>query len=544
MIPQHGALARVAYSHDTLFPVKLNPIMCDELLPLLAHLDPSGSVRASERDDDALHAQRLLSATVDEVDWLLDRLLEFEPPRTGASQHRLCVVLEQLAKRQRRAAAEPQPTPVANSTLERIVLLYKHLGSGIEGRHHLLCVLTAARGPAELDRFAELIAIDPPVVSTAVGFVFAPLLQHKDYPAAALFPRLFDGLAHPSVAGVILDLTNFLTREHLLERHPAADRAAQLTNLLAALTQRLKVFQDGPREGGPAADQASKKISESVAVAVSLCDALALMGAESAVATLRQTLELGHRRLRTEAAVALARLGETTGTDALLAMAAEPVARLRTLAYAEELGVLDRIDEQHRTPLARAEAELALWLAQPTQLGAPPTHCRLIDSSTQYWPGYDEPVTCYLFRFTYEHGSAAYSNVGIAGPFTHAFLADVSNLPLEDIYAAFAGWQAEHEDIYEVEADCWSDEQRLAAERLERRLREAGCDATEPISLVFCFGDKALVAAATRGGEAGIAVVDEAQLQWRPRGKGRRPLGPREASFIYLGWKLLHAFNP
>jgi hypothetical protein len=353
-----------------------------------------------------------------------------------------------------------------------------------------------------------------------------------------------DGLEHPSVAGAIVDLANFVTREGLVQQHPAADRTPQLASLLGGLTQRLARFQDRPHEAGPTVVEASKRISEGVSLSVSLCDALALIGARSAVGKLYQTLGLRHRRLRTEAAAALARLGEKPGVDALVAMAAEPVARLRALAYAEELGVLDQVVQEHRTPRARAEAELALWLAQPTQLGAPPTRCELIDTRTQHWPGYEAPVACYLFRFTYERGAASYTNIGIAGPLPHAFIADLSDLPPADIYAAFAGWQAEHEEIYEVEADAWSEEQRRAAELLERRLRGSGYEAIQPVALAHVFGHRALVAVASLRGESGVAVVDADQLQWRPHAGSRRPLGPREAYYIYVGRQLLRAFNP
>ncbi len=66
------------------------------------------------------------------------------------------------------------------------------------------------------------------------------------------------------------------------------------------------------------------------------------------------------------------------------------------------------------------------------------------------WPSYTEPQTCYLFRFTYPLSNGQYTNVGIAGPVVHAFNADMAELPELDIYAAFAGWQAEHPEIFEV----------------------------------------------------------------------------------------------
>jgi hypothetical protein len=287
----------------------------------------------------------------------------------------------------------------------------------------------------------------------------------------------------------------------------------------------------------------SRQVNDGVALAVSLCDALALIGDKSVTGKLYQTLDLAHRRLRTEAAAALAKLGEPAGVEALVALAAEPVARLRVLAYAEELGVLDRVAERYRTAPAQAEAEVALWLAQPSQMGVPPTECELVDTRCQYWPGYDEPVNCFLFRFTYRLGERAFSNIAIAGPLVHAFGADLSDLPPHDIYAAFAGWHAEHAEISEVDVEQLNDAQRSELFRLERRLGDEGYDDVQPLRLGSFFGDKVLIARALWHAQPGVAVADAAQCSWFPQRPSRRPLGPEEAYLIYKGRRLLRTFN-
>ncbi len=96
---------------------------------------------------------------------------------------------------------------------------------------------------------------------------------------------------------------------------------------------------------------------------------------------------------------------------------------------------------------------VAVELAQPTFFGIPPAELKLVDSRTQFWPGYETPVHCYLFRYAYRFGDGQYSNVAIAGPLVHAFAADLSDLPPDDIYAVYAGWHVEHESIYEVPLD-------------------------------------------------------------------------------------------
>jgi hypothetical protein len=141
-------------------------------------------------------------------------------------------------------------------------------------------------------------------------------------------------------------------------------------------------------------------------------------------------------------------------------------------------------------------------------------------------------------------GERSFSNIGIAGPLAHAFLADLADLPPDDIYAAFAGWQAEHEDIREYDVARLSRSEQLEVERLVRRLHDAGYGPIEPLRMGYFFGEKALVAAAERGGIGGTAVADFQSIAYFPRRHSRRPLGAAECYNIYKGRKLLGSFNP
>jgi hypothetical protein len=513
---------------------------------LLDDLDRAETLGADQRVVCARRTQWLISATDEDVAELLAALLQRSPPKAGSATDKLLsTALSQLVQRQRvaRQSTSAQAAGLVG-THSHITLLHQHLGQGSQARSQLLAMLSTAGQQRGLVEFADLIATDPPPLANDVAIVFAPLFQRKDYDPSALFPRLLDGLAHPSVAGAILDLANFVAREQLMPHHPAAQRTAQLVALLGGVVERLGRLEERPDESGDAPHKLSEMISESVALAVSLCDALGLIGDRSVTGKLYQTLELSHRRLRAEAAAALAKLGEEAGVEALVQLAAEPVARLRVLAYAEELGVLDRIEPQFASPVARAEAELALALSEPTLMGLPPSRCELFDQRTQFWPGYDEPIDCYLFRYTYQLGQSLYSNIGIAGPLAYTFTADMADLPPDDIYAAFAGWQAEHEEIQEQEVAGLSDAQRIEVARLQRRLRDAAYDDIEPLTLGSFFGQRVLVAAARREGAAGLAVVDANDIYWYPARKSLRPLGPREAYCIYKGRKLLRTFNP
>ena len=149
-----------------------------------------------------------------------------------------------------------------------------------------------------------------------------------------------------------------------------------------------------------------------------------------------------------------------------------------------------------------------------------------------------------MFRFHYQFGDAEYANIAIAGPVTHAFSANLDDIPHSDIYAAFAGWQAQHEEIFEVDLADWDEGLVCEAERLNRLLHDAGYDDIQMIRLGFFLGEKALVARATKGGQSCIAVADVHEVFSYRSDSEPRSIGANEAYSIYKGRKLLRTFNP
>ncbi len=481
--------------------------------------------------------------------WLA-AITELPPPLSPAADSLLAIWLAGVVNRQPRAAPGVDQAGTASDdvVLATIEQLYDALGAQSHARAQLLAWLAHQSSADALDLLGQLLAGDPPVEDNDVVQALAPLFQRRRAEAAALFPQLLGALAQPALAAPVLDMANFLAREKLVARHPAADHAPQLVSLLGNLVQSLEMLAEQPQAAGPSPQELSRQVSRGVALAVSLCDALAQIGDERAIGKLRQTLALRHRRVRTEAAAALARLGDAEGTAELIQLAAEPVARLRVLAYAKELGLEGQIDPQFAAPRARAEAELCVWLAEPTQYGVPPAHLELYDRRRLHWPGFTEPIECFLFRFQYvvttaAAGERSFSNIGIAGPVAHAVLADLGDLPPDDIYALFAGWQAQHQDIREFDVARLAKSEQLEAIRLKRRLHDAGYAQIEPQRMGYFFGDKALVALVQREGVAGVAVADFNDTVFFPARHSRRPLGVDEAYCIYKGRKLLAAFN-
>lgn len=516
--------------------------MDDRLQALLDDLARADELAGS----DLARAQRrvgwLAEAPDEELAEFLEAASELPLPLEERTDELLAAALAAVARRRRQHAAQA----VGEVAVQPLVALYEQLGGSSRARAQLLALLAQSDERQSIDALATLLIEDPPAEDADIVQALAPLFR-KPAPLG-LFPRVLAALAHPPLAAPILDLANYVTREGLVAEHPAADRSRQLIALLGEIIQGLARLEETPPEPGASAVELSKHVASHVALAVALCDALAQIGDQQAVGKLHQALLLSHRRLRTEAAAALARLGDEDGQRELLALAEEPVARLRVLAYAHELGLTDKIEPQWRTPEAQAEAQLAVHLAEPTQFGIPPMRLELFDHRQMYWPGFTAPVDCYLIRYTYAvtlegEGQRSLSNIGIAGPLAHAFLADLADLAPDDIYAAYAGWQAEHEEIREFHVAHLSKSEKLEAERLTRRLHDAGYADIQPQIMGYFFGDKALVAEATREGVSGVAVVDFQETVFFPRRHSRRPLGPRDAYNIYKGRKLLHSFN-
>lgn len=511
--------------------------MSARLNDLLTELVVSGNgpgVLATE------HVHWLEEATDDEAEQLLhaltsDELANLDAVKLASVLRHLVARLQPWKRTERRRNRAPM--------VPLIVQLYQRLPPAHGARCYLLQLLSSSAEPHDLAALVELLVTDPPTDAAAVMLALGPLLQHTDYDTPCLFPRLLDAIAHQAVAAAVLDLANFLTRHELLTPHPGTPRTHELMALLSSIAQRLGQIEEDPDNFADSREQLMQQIDDSIALAVALCDALALIGDEAAIAKLYQAFEIRHRRLHTEAAAALARFGEEEGEKALLALAAEPVARLRVLAYADELGMADKIDEQYRTVAARVESELALWLSQPAQMGLPPMQLELVDTREQFWPGFDDPVECFLFRFSYRVGEGQYSNIGIAGPLTHAFAADLQDLSPDDIYAAFAGWHVEHEEIYEQAADALTEPQRVEVSRLERRLRDERFHNIEPLVFGMFLGDRVLVARAAREELTGITVTDGRDCLWFPARSVDRPIGPQEALCIYKGRRLLRTFN-
>jgi len=393
--------------------------------------------------------------------------------------------------------------------LSRIENAYRRWGNQHRLGHLLLSLLSALGTRQSLEIFSTLVVEDPPENSSAAAMAFVPLLRQESLAVDTLFPKLLEALSHLPVASLILDLANYVTLNGMTETHPAADRVAALGELFAGLITRLRKYESEPTTDQQKFASARQQVAEATSISIAICDALAQIGDAKAISKLKPALELRHRKIRAEAAVALAKLGDDEGKEMLCELAAQAVCRSRVLAVADDLGLMEKVPKVYRSDEARAEGDLSAWLSMDSQFGLPPQYVEVVDRSSLKWPGYDEAVDCFLIRYAYEMPKGTFQSVGIVGPVTQSFAVDLTELSAKDIYSAYAGWQAEHPDVFDVDPENWQPNQKELVENFQQRLISEGYQDVRPAMLSFFFGDARLIAVARNSKEiVGSVVVD------------------------------------
>ncbi len=191
---------------------------------------------------------------------------------------------------------------IAGLDVETLASVDASLPIGTPNRYLILHLLSTIRSPASLAQLVTSLQTSPPEKWIEAAQVLSPLMQHDDWPVDAVYPELLSAIEHPSLASPILDLTNYLFRKRRVATHPAADRIETLNLLLGEISGRLARFEENPHTFGDDVDTVQNRLGEAVALAVSLCDTVGLLGDESSIGKLNQTLDLKHRRVQCEAA--------------------------------------------------------------------------------------------------------------------------------------------------------------------------------------------------------------------------------------------------
>lgn len=403
----------------------------------------------------------------------------------------------------------------------------------------------AAVGTDEaIETLVELLVTDPPQADEQIELVFASLWQHPKLPVDVLFPRLLAGLEHQSLAALILELASEAFRRRLVRVHPAAGQAPKLTVLFGGLVESLGRLEEKPSEYASSPEELSKVVARSTGLATAIADSLGLIRHEEAIPQLRKAFLLTHRRVRAEAAAAVARLGDHEGIAELAALAADPGIRIRALHYLAELGASDEAPDEYRTPQAQAAGELALRLAHPSLFGLAPSELDLVDARELRWPGFDQPVMCYLFRYQYQHPRGLLQGIGIVGPMTHALKVPPIGLPPADIYAIYCGWSVEHPELVRTPVDeTMPDALENELVRLVDWLEENGYEEIKPIEHIHFFGETIWILMAQHDDRIGTVVFENDALEWYPITTDAESLAPEQVDYLHVGRKILQTFN-
>ena len=410
---------------------------------------------------------------------------------------------------------------------------------------HCLQILAAQADRDSLAELCNLLAARTVEDDRSIAVAVSPLFQWPPPGLAQVFDSLGENLWNLQLIGPMLDLAAHCLRKGKLTAHPLKSKIARLRELLGASVQRLAVLEEKPQQFGNDVATIQQVLSGGVALTVSLCDALGLMNDQESEIKLMQAMELSHRRVQTEAACALARLGKEAGRRRLIELTGDPAARLRAVAYADELGLEEEVPAEMREPIAMAESEAIAWLSESERFGFPPAELELIDQRTQFWPSYDTPQACFLWRFAYRFAQGELSNLIIAGPLVHAFHADLKRLDVDDVYGLFAGWQAEHNEIYEVPSSQFNSAQRSECDRLLKKAAEENTDIDQwrALALTFFFGERAVLAVGQRSGQNVCLVVDDLEQVEQDIDSRPTSLTPELVLCLYRGRKLLRSFN-
>lgn len=507
---------------------------------LLVQLENFSSLTWEQQAAWCRHAAHWRTAPREEVENLLEVLTELaaEEPE-GRWQRAFDSVLPELSRR----FGTINEQQLSGQLADRLAALYRQLEGRRQTRAHLLRMFSSDAHPDALRMLAELMATDPPEDPRDGDLALVPLVQNEELDPAPLYPRLLAAVAHPAAAVQVLDVTNHLFRRGLLKEHPGQARLAEWIQLTTAVATQLEHMQQaGPDETDPA--KLSQLVGDSVSLLVALCDTLALIGDPQATSALRKVVALRHRRVRTEAAAALCRLGDDEGIDPLLEMVEEPSMRNRALKYLSELGRMELVEERYRTGAAQAESDMATYLASPAQFGAAPHQLDLIDERRMSWPGFHEPVDCYLFGFEYHLPQGELHGVGLAGPFCFSLPSDLQDLSPEDLYAVYAGWSVQHDQIKEFELSKIPSDRQGLVEIQRQELEDVGYENVRVLKVGQFFDETVIVAGAEIAGDTGMVVAGHDTISWHPMTEGKPTLGANEAYWLYLGRKLLAAFNP
>lgn len=151
---------------------------------------------------------------------------------------------------------------------------------------------------------------------------------------------------------------------------------------------------------------------------------------------------LGHADslVRIEAAWAQAKSGDDDGFRRLVQLCLDPRFSHTAQIYLNELGRTELIPENAREEEFRAVAEMANWLAHPSELGRPPDSVELFDARELFWPPTSDRRRLFLVKYS----AGEEVGVGMVGSVTFALFGEATaDMSPEEIYSVHCCWELE-----------------------------------------------------------------------------------------------------
>lgn len=248
-----------------------------------------------------------------------------------------------------------------------------------------------------------------------------------------------------------------------------------------------------------------------------------------------------------EGAWAGARRKDAESIDRLIELAKDVRTSRTAVTYMNELSLEDRIPAETKDPSFAAKAELAEWLAYPTEKGRPPDKMSIVETRNLTWPLEDEPVDVHLIQFVYKDPAGQKPDevdIGLVGPMTFChFEMKMSTRPKEDIYAIHVYRELEAYELIESvdlaaqpaaydymlktwKGDTLANAKIIYVAKLERSVGY-------PRRLLA-------LASATLNGEEGYVILDGPRSKWCPKKDQVADTPDSAFLMIHLGRQLLN----
>lgn len=230
---------------------------------------------------------------------------------------------------------------------------------------------------------------------------------------------LSDALPRGRLSVRLLELANSLCARRLLAEHPFDNEHGRL--LLAGL---LRAGEDGWSD------------------ALHAAGALMYLDPDSREDLIGLALDHEAREIAMDGARAAASTGSAAALQTLARFCLDRLCSREACQYLEEFGRPDLIPEKARDPGFRAECDLCLRLAYPTQFGIEPHEIELFDTRELFWPPTKDRRRLWLFKYTYQvEDGDPIVGVGLSGSKNVALDSVSPEMSPEEIYAHHCYWE-------------------------------------------------------------------------------------------------------